>query len=112
MSHQMRIRATAGALIAALLFVAPAAAQKRGHILRAGHFDSPASLSMLKESTLAVNNAASAASLRKPRFIVACLLCRLGDASVAIPYAAISRSSAARALAAPSPSPSRSSTLA
>ena len=55
MSHQMRIRATAGALIAALLFVAPAAAQKRGHILRAGHFDSPASISMLEESTLAVN---------------------------------------------------------
>jgi peptide/nickel transport system substrate-binding protein len=51
----MRIRATAGALIVALLFVAPAAAQKQGGILRAGHFDSPASVSMLEESTLAVN---------------------------------------------------------
>jgi peptide/nickel transport system substrate-binding protein len=34
---------------------APAAAQKQGGILHAGHFDSPASVSMLEESTLAVN---------------------------------------------------------
>ena len=34
---------------------APAVAQKSGGILRAGHFDSPASMSLLEESTLAVN---------------------------------------------------------
>jgi peptide/nickel transport system substrate-binding protein len=32
-----------------------AAAQKRGGILKMGHFDSPASMSMLEESTQAVN---------------------------------------------------------
>src|SRR6202007_2830663 len=42
-------------LIAAWLIGGPAAAQKQGGILRAGHFDSPASMSMLEESTLAVN---------------------------------------------------------
>src|ERR1700739_2477408 len=33
----------------------PVAAQKQGGILRGGHLDSPASMSMLEESTLAVN---------------------------------------------------------
>ena len=41
--------------MAALAAAAPAIAQKPGGILHAGHFDSPASMSMLEESTLAVN---------------------------------------------------------
>jgi hypothetical protein len=45
----------AAALSAAMIATGPAAAQKQGGILRAGHFDSPASMSMLEESTLAVN---------------------------------------------------------
>jgi peptide/nickel transport system substrate-binding protein len=46
---------SAAALLAAMAAAAPAAAQKQGGILHAGHFDSPASMSMLEESTLAVN---------------------------------------------------------
>jgi peptide/nickel transport system substrate-binding protein len=45
----------AAALLAAAFAAAPAVAQKAGGIMRAGHFDSPASMSMLEESTLAVN---------------------------------------------------------
>jgi peptide/nickel transport system substrate-binding protein len=45
---------TAG-LLAGTAAAAPAAAQKPGGVLHAGHFDSPASMSMLEESTLAVN---------------------------------------------------------
>src|SRR5262249_47970587 len=41
--------ATAAALLAAMAASAPAVAQKPGGILRAGHFDSPASMSMLEE---------------------------------------------------------------
>ena len=47
--------AAAAALSAAMIATGPAAAQKQGRILRAGHFDSPASMSMLEESTLAAN---------------------------------------------------------
>ena len=47
--------AAAAALSAAMIATGPASAQKQGGILRAGHFDSPASMSMLEESTLAVN---------------------------------------------------------
>src|SRR5215470_1162728 len=47
--------AAAAALSAAMIATGPAAAQKQGGILRAGHFDSPAGMSMLEESTLAVN---------------------------------------------------------
>src|SRR6516162_3517226 len=42
-------------LVVAVAAHGPALAQKQGGILRAGHFDSPASMSMLEESTLAVN---------------------------------------------------------
>ena len=45
----------AGALLIAMSAVPPALAQKQGGTLRGGHFDSPASMSMLEESTLAVN---------------------------------------------------------
>jgi peptide/nickel transport system substrate-binding protein len=45
----------AGALLIAMSVATPALAQKQGGTLRAGHFDSPASMSMLEESTLAVN---------------------------------------------------------
>ena len=44
-----------GALLIAMSAAAPALAQKRGGTLRGGHFDSPASMSMLEELTLAVN---------------------------------------------------------
>jgi peptide/nickel transport system substrate-binding protein len=46
---------SAAALLTAMAGAAPAFAQKPGGILRAGHFDNPASMSMLEESTLAVN---------------------------------------------------------
>ena len=45
----------AAALAVVMIATGPAAAQKQGGILHAGHFDSPASMSLLEESTLAVN---------------------------------------------------------
>jgi peptide/nickel transport system substrate-binding protein len=47
--------AGAAALEAAMIASGSATAQKQGGFLHAGHFDSPASMSMLEESTLAVN---------------------------------------------------------
>jgi peptide/nickel transport system substrate-binding protein len=47
----------AAALLIAMSVATPALAQKQGGTLRGGHFDSPASMSMLEESTLAVNRA-------------------------------------------------------
>src|SRR5580693_81376 len=55
MRRDRRRPSAAAALLAALAAVAPAVAQKPGGVLHAGHFDSPASMSMLEESTLAVN---------------------------------------------------------
>src|SRR5271167_1015309 len=55
MKRDRRRLSSAGALLAAMAAAAPAAAQKQGGILHAGHFDSPASMSMLEESTAAVN---------------------------------------------------------
>jgi peptide/nickel transport system substrate-binding protein len=46
---------TAGPLLAALILAPPAIAQQSGGTLKIGHFDSPASMSMLEESTLATN---------------------------------------------------------
>ena len=51
----MRYRLCAAAALIGAFAAAPALAQKPGGILRAGHFDSPASMSMLEESTLAAN---------------------------------------------------------
>jgi len=42
-----------GALLTAIAVAAPAFAQKQGGILRLSHFDSPASMSILEESTVA-----------------------------------------------------------
>ena len=50
MKRDLRVLATASAL---LLSMGTASAQKQGEILKIGHFDSPASMSMLEESTLA-----------------------------------------------------------
>src|SRR5436190_20562717 len=47
--------AAAGTLLAALCLAPTAFAQKAGGTVKIGHFDSPASLSMLEESTAAVN---------------------------------------------------------
>jgi peptide/nickel transport system substrate-binding protein len=47
--------AAAGALLLAMATAPPASAQKQGGILHLGHFDSPASMSLLEESTQAVN---------------------------------------------------------
>jgi peptide/nickel transport system substrate-binding protein len=44
-----------GGFFLALAAAPPSMAQKHGGILRIGHFDSPASMSMLEESTVAVN---------------------------------------------------------
>jgi peptide/nickel transport system substrate-binding protein len=55
MKRDRRRLSAAAWLLAAMAAAAPAVAQKPGGILRAGHFDSPASMSMLEESTLAVN---------------------------------------------------------
>ena len=52
MKRDLGVLATAGAL---LLSIGTASAQKQGGILKIGHFDSPASMSMLEESTAAVN---------------------------------------------------------
>ena len=45
----------AGPLLIALCVAPGAAAQQSGGTLKIGHFDSPASMSMLEESTAAVN---------------------------------------------------------
>jgi peptide/nickel transport system substrate-binding protein len=42
-------------VLVAMALIQPAIAQKQGGIFRVGHFDSPASMSMLEESTAAVN---------------------------------------------------------
>src|SRR5215469_14859732 len=52
MKRDLRVLATASAL---LLSVGTVSAQKQGGILKIGHFDSPASMSLLEESTLAAN---------------------------------------------------------
>src|SRR2546429_9967446 len=48
-----RVLAAAGSLSLALLFTDAAFAQKTGGILKISHFDSPASMSLLEESTAA-----------------------------------------------------------
>ena len=55
MKRGLRKLTALAALSAAMTAAGPAIAQKQGGILRAGHFDSPASMSMLEESTLAAN---------------------------------------------------------
>jgi peptide/nickel transport system substrate-binding protein len=55
MKRELRILAAAGSLTLALCAADAALAQKTGGVLRIGHFDSPASMSMLEESTVAVN---------------------------------------------------------
>jgi peptide/nickel transport system substrate-binding protein len=55
MKRRLGVLATAGPLLMGLCFTQGAAAQQSGGVLRIGHFDSPASMSMLEESTLAVN---------------------------------------------------------
>ena len=53
MKRDLCVLAAASALV--LLSAGTASAQKQGGILKIGHFASPASMSMLEESTLAVN---------------------------------------------------------
>ena len=55
MKRDLRVLAAAGSLSLALAATDAAFAQKPGGILKLGHFDSPASMSMLEESTQAVN---------------------------------------------------------
>ncbi len=55
MKRDLRVLAAAGSLSLALFAADAALAQKAGGILKIGHFDSPASVSMLEESTAAVN---------------------------------------------------------
>jgi peptide/nickel transport system substrate-binding protein len=55
MKRELRALAAAGSLSLAFFAADAAVAQKAGGILHIGHFDSPASMSMLEESTQAVN---------------------------------------------------------
>jgi peptide/nickel transport system substrate-binding protein len=55
MKRDLRVLAAAGSLLLASSAASAAFAQKQGGILRMGHFDSPASMSPLEESTQAVN---------------------------------------------------------
>jgi peptide/nickel transport system substrate-binding protein len=55
MKRHIAAFATAGPLLVAIALTQPAAAQKSGGVFKIGHFDSPASMSMLEESTVAVN---------------------------------------------------------
>src|SRR5215831_2660034 len=55
MTLGLRVLAAAGWLPLAVCAADAAFAQKAGGILHIGHFDSPASMSMLEESTQAVN---------------------------------------------------------
>jgi len=53
MKNRLGAFATAGSLLAALAFTSPSLAQAPGGTFRIGHFDSPASMSILEESTMA-----------------------------------------------------------
>src|SRR6185437_14128901 len=55
MKRDLRVLAFAGMLITTFTIPDPVFAQKSGGTLKIGHFDSPASMSMLEESTVAVN---------------------------------------------------------
>src|SRR5262249_19060957 len=55
MKPDLRVLATAGSLLLASAAADTPFAQKHGEISRIGHFDSPASMSPLEESTQAVN---------------------------------------------------------
>jgi peptide/nickel transport system substrate-binding protein len=55
MRHGLKALATAGPLLMALALASPSSAQQAGGTMRVGHFTSPASVSMLEESTAAVN---------------------------------------------------------
>jgi peptide/nickel transport system substrate-binding protein len=55
MRHGLKALATAGPLVMALALASPSSAQQAGGTMRVGHFTSPASVSMLEESTAAVN---------------------------------------------------------
>jgi peptide/nickel transport system substrate-binding protein len=55
MKRDLRLLAAVGSLSLALAATDAAFAKKAGGILKLGHFDSPASMSMLEESTQAVN---------------------------------------------------------
>ncbi len=55
MKQRLAAFATAGPLLVVLCLAQTASAQKAGGILKIGHFDSPASMSMHEESTNAVN---------------------------------------------------------
>src|SRR6202045_240122 len=58
MKRNLGALATAAPLLIALSIAQGAAAQQSGGVLKIGHFDSPASVSMLEESTAAVNRPA------------------------------------------------------
>jgi hypothetical protein len=51
MRRDLRVLAAAGSLACAMCAADAAYAQQTGGILKLGHFDSPASMSMLEEST-------------------------------------------------------------
>ena len=55
MKRVLRMLAAAGPIAVALVAGPPAVAQKSGGILRVPWFDSPPSLSLLEESTVAAN---------------------------------------------------------
>ena len=55
MKWQLRVRASAAILSIALAVSGAALAQKVGGTLKIGHFDSPASMSMLEESRTEAN---------------------------------------------------------
>src|SRR5438045_6641759 len=55
MTRRLRAVATAGVWLLVSSMATGASAQQSGGTLRIGHFDSPASMSLLEESTAAVN---------------------------------------------------------
>jgi peptide/nickel transport system substrate-binding protein len=55
MRRQLHLIIAAGAMLSAFSAAEPADAQKQGGVMKMGHFDSPASMSPLEESTIAVN---------------------------------------------------------
>ena len=55
MVRQLRVVASAGVLLAALLAAGAASAEKSGGILKVYFFDSPASMSIHEEATIAAS---------------------------------------------------------
>ena len=64
MKRYFRVLTVAGGMLIIMFAAAPAFAQQQGGVLKLSHFDSPASMSILEESTRAARSALQRHRLR------------------------------------------------